>query len=618
MLRSIAIGFALLAVLLVVRPAAAQQISASVDADRVEVGDTFSYSLAVAVSGGAMPSDPQPGAVTGFTIVGASSSPMQMHMNMNGAASTVNSLTTTWSLRANKVGTFALGPASAIVNGSRRAASPVRVIVVPRGQGGGVRGRHSPFGGSPFDPFANSPFRGLFGIGEEPQQEALKPTADPKLNLDEERGAVAFLHAMVDKTHAVVGEQVTLNVYLYADPYARPVRVSDVHEATVNDFVKRSLIEDESRAIDLGTALVGGRIWSVKLVRKNALFPLKTGRLEIEPMSLTLAGAPSGRRQSEALHVDVTEPPVAGRPPGYAVGDVGDFALSATVSPRSVDQGGAVGVTLEIRGTGNIPEKLTLPVVRGVEWLDASSHDKLGAVESDRFGGTRTFSYVVRFREPGAVDLGEIRLPFYNADKKTYVVAHAPLGIVEVRAGATHDAGAPEPEPVLANLPAIRRTLEGRTAERFLSDRAWFWALVLGLPVACVLAISATSMLRRAREHRAERAPSPERVAKARRAEAKAACEGDDAKAALGAVVRAIVAVVSAETGVNLRGVSADTARGELRAAGVGDEATNELLAALRACEDAQFSPDGASISSVREMWARVEAVLGRIESEAQ
>ena len=34
--------------------------------------------------------------------------------------------------------------------------------------------------------------------------------------------------------------------------------------------------------------MVGGRPWSVKLVRKNALFPIKTGRLSIAPMSLTL------------------------------------------------------------------------------------------------------------------------------------------------------------------------------------------------------------------------------------------------------------------------------------------------------------------------------------------
>ncbi|MCL2777341.1 MAG: BatD family protein [Polyangiaceae bacterium] len=602
-----------LALLLVVRSAKAQevQISASVDADRVELGDTVSYSLRVTVSDNAMPSDPAPGRVAGFSVIGADSSPMQMHMNVNGRPSDMNSLVTTWLLRADKVGSFTLGPASATVKGMRRSASVLRVTVVPRGQGGSSRSR------SPFDPFANNPLRSLLGTGREPERESLKPTADPKLNIDREPAKIAFLHATVDKTRAVLGEQITLSVYLYADPSVGGFRVADVHEATANDFVKRSLIDDETRTIDLGMALVGSRPWGVKLVRKSALFALKTGRLEIEPMSLAILGfRTEQQRQTEPLHVEVTEPPAVGRPPGYSLGDVGDFALAATVSPRSVEQGGAVGVTLEVRGTGNIPEKLVLPVVEGVEWLDASSQDKLGATQSDRFGGTRTFSYVVRLHKPGAIDLGEVRLPYYDADRRNYSVARASLGIVDVKPGQERSAADPETERLLANLPLLRTTLEGQSTVSYLSDRAWFWALVFGLPIACTSTLGALAMVRKARERRADRTPSPHRVAKARRADAKAACEGSDAKAALGAIVRAIHAVVVAETGVNLRGASTTAARTELAGAGANDAAAKGVLDVLRACEDAQFSPDGVAMASVREIWTRAEDAMARLGNE--
>ena len=206
----------------------------------------------------------------------------------------------------------------------------------------------------------------------------------------------------------------TLTVYLYEDPYQHQGRPADVHEANALDFLKRSLLEDETRAVGVGIAKVGGRAWNVKLVRKSALFPLKAGRLVIDPMSLTLPRARVGLRESERLTVDVSEPPVKGRPPGYQLGDVGDFAMTATVNPRTLVQDGAVGVTLELRGTGNLPSKLPLPTIPGVEWLEPQMNEKLGGQAEDRFGGTRTFAYVVRFYKPGTIDLGEVRLSFYD------------------------------------------------------------------------------------------------------------------------------------------------------------------------------------------------------------
>src|SRR6185295_12639589 len=101
---------------------------------------------------------------------------------------------------------------------------------------------------------------------------------------------------------------------------------------------------------------------------------------------LTLPQARVGLRESEELVVDVSEPPTANRPAGYQVGDVGDFSLSATVTPRTIAQGGAVGVTLELRGTGNMPPQLPVPVLPGVEWLEPQVKDTLGAQQNERFG----------------------------------------------------------------------------------------------------------------------------------------------------------------------------------------------------------------------------------------
>ena len=598
----------------VTRTAHAQRVemNATVDVDTVEVGETLTYIEQVMSHNGPTPSDAKPGPIPGFSLVGVSSAPVHMRMNVNGALDDVSGLVTSWTLRADRVGSFVLGPAMITLGSTRRSAGAVRVRVVERGKGGGARPRTRP----PVDPFGGAsaldPFKGLFDFGDDDRRPEATPvqSADPKLSMEQPRAPVAFLHATLDKPNAVVGEQVTIAVYLYEDPYARQGRPGDVHEATANDFVKRSLLEDESRAVGVGTALVGGKLWNVKLIRKNALFPLKTGHLAIEPMSLTLPQARVGLRASETLYVDVVEPPIAGRPAGYAVGDVGDMALQATVAPRAIPRDGAIGVVVELRGTGNLPSQLSVPATPGVEWLEPTLHDKLGLVAADRFGGTRTFSYVVLVHKEGAVDLGEVRLPYYDADKRTFAVARATIGIVNVATGPARDAGVDAPEVLLAGMPKERHVLEGARAQSFVAERPLYWAALFGSPLACALVLGAHGLLGRWREKRASSSPSAQSIAKTQRAEADEACRGSDGKAAMGAIARAIVSDVLARTGVNLRGAAGDAGKTELEEEGVDATSAKDVVELLRRCEDARFSPDGVDIASARETWASATTAL--------
>ena len=461
MRRALALFVLVIAWIVAPRLALAQTVDVAARATPsvVEVGDAFSYTVQATATGQSAPADVQPGNLAPFQVQGTTSGPQQQISIVNGVTTISSGIVTTWRLRATKTGTFTLGPASVKVPNGRRQAPPVTVKVVAKGQAP----RRDPF----------DPFRGLFDFDDDrPSHPAPPPLPpDPKLALDAPRGGIAFLHAVVDKTRAVVGEQVTLTVYLYEDPYERQAQPRDVHEPVANDFVKKALIEDETRTLNLGTAMVGDRQWGVKLLRKSALFPLKSGKLVIEPMSMTLPQARVGLRASEKLVIDVSDPPADGRPAGYAVGDVGDMSLSATVSPRAVEQDGAVGVTIELRGTGNLPSQLTMPIAPGIEWLDAQTTDKLGAQANEKFGGTRTFAYVARLHKDGPVDLGEVRLPYFDPDKRAYAVARASLGIVDVKKGVAKDAGAPDELPPLSDMPKERRALEDRRDEAFLNDR---------------------------------------------------------------------------------------------------------------------------------------------------
>ena len=402
--------------------------------------------------------------------------------------------------------------------------------------------------------------------------------------MDQPRAPVAFLHATIDKPNAVVGEQVTLSVYLYEDPYSRQGRPGDVHEATANDFVKRSLMEDETRAVGAGTALVGGKLWNVKLVRKNALFPLKTGRLgDRADVADAAAGTRRSARERDALRRRRASRRSPGRPAGYAVGDIGDFALQATVTPRAIERDGAIGVTVELRGTGNLPVVARgaggagRRVARAARRATSSARSR-----NDRFGGTRTFSYVVRVHKEGAVDLGEVRLPYYDPDKRTYAIARADDRDRERGDGSRRATPASTSRRWCS--PTCRRSdacSRARTRESYVTERPVYWAALFGSPLACALALGAHGVVGRWRERRASASPSAEHIAKTRRAEAEDAVRGDDGKAAIG------------RDRPRGRGRGAREGGREPARRGRGDTAKTEL-------EDA-----GVSAAKARRAWSR-------------
>jgi len=613
---------------------ATPQVQVDIDGDVVGVGDLLHVEMR-ATSSQAMPKDPRPGGTPGFTVRGQSQSPSQTHISINGNRSDQYALVVDWGLQAQRVGTFSIGPVSVDIGGTRYESKPVSVRVVPAGhaparQPPPQRGMPSPFGFSPFDPWRNL-IPGMPGVDIAPPA-APEPqvTLDPKLSLDAPLALVYFLHAAVDKTSAVVGEQVTFSVFEYRDIGSSGIQIDeeDLHDAQVADFVKHALLREDQDPTLVGFASIGGRTWAVKLVRKWALFPLHSGDLAIGPMSLTVlrpAGAAAGARRTEAFRIHVTEPPAAGRPPGYALGDVGRFTLTAQVQPRDIEQGGAVGVHVELAGTGNLPTALSPGAREGVEWLAPEVHESLGSSGHDAYGGKRSFDFVVRIQKTGSVDLGDLALPFWDPDQRRYQVARAPLGSVKVApSAAAAIAPAAEQRP-LPGLPDARRTVEGPIVHRaHADDSPWFWLGLAAGPLAFGLAVAGRAAGRRVARSWQRRRASPAADLKERISSADVACRTGDARGADAAIVRALEAATVAHVGVNVRASVGTEVAGRLERAGVAHDAASSFATLLFECEAARFAPEAGELGepardAARARWVRAQEIirtLGRAQEK--
>ncbi|HVY48649.1 MAG TPA: BatD family protein, partial [Minicystis sp.] len=456
------------------------QVKTMVSATRVEVGDTLTLTLRI-------PGDPNVGdgrlaappdlRVLGSTILSFTSVTLD-----NGRRTLVKSTDVTWKLVALRAGTFTIPAPTAVVDGRRVSGSATTVEVVPST---GMPHASAP---NPFN-FPQMPGMPRFNIpgwpfgNDEPDDEP-PPSSRPDLDLPKAADPLAFVRAIVDKKQAVVGEQVTVSYYLYcrfACEYKEPA------DPGFPEF-KRLPLDKDRPTEPTGSATVGGERFATQLLGKMALFPLAAGDLKVGAMTVQVTGKRFGGRleprTSDAKIVHVTEPPLAGRPPGYAIGDVGQFSLTATVEPRNIDLGGSVAVTVRLHGTGFPPESVRVPVKKGIEWLDPEKKEKID-VQAGKIVGSRSFGYVVKLANSGETDLGAVELPYWDPVSKKYQVASAALGTIEVSgvmpppdpaSSATPPVAASDGDP-LASLPAPRKTLGAYAASgdlrAFSGSRFW-------------------------------------------------------------------------------------------------------------------------------------------------
>lgn len=581
-------------------PASAQvAVQARASAAKVEVGQRFQVELTASSNDrNNQPSDPRlpvpPGVSVGGPSVGTRT---QVSLGMGGMRQDT-ATTATWVLVASRPGTLRLGPPSVEAGGKRFSGPVVVVEVVPEGtlpRASTPRGRP---GFNPFDwldPFGGgaSPFPPGFGPGaDEPEQ---LPPVPEELRVDVAPDPIAFVRAVVTPKRPVVGEQVTLRVYAYGG--RGRFSITGLTEPSRADFLSYYL-DDRTAAQELERVPIGDTVFLAVKVFDIALFPLRSGKLEVGPVSVTFD---SGRyrartpivRSSPVLELDVAEPPLLGRPAGYKLGDVGVLQLDATVEPKTVVQGDAVAVSAKLEGSGNLPTTLIVPQKRGIEWLEPTV---ISNVEPKRggVGGSRNFTYIVKLSEAGSVELGDLTLPYFDPKKRTYSVARAPLGTVTVT-----------PNPKLA-APAASARAAGTRAESALAPRKElrtfqppatpftddqrFWFLLFGAPVAVTLAGAGIGLGGRLKRRNATLRVSPERLADEALGAAATAAERDQVAATATAVERALFFAIEAGTQIRGRGLLRSELGPALVAAGVPAEISERAVALLDACEDARFT----------------------------
>jgi hypothetical protein len=371
--------------------------------------------------------------------------------------------------------------------------------------------------------------------------------------------------------------------------------------------------------------ILDGVPYTSYLLRRRALFPLRAGKATIDPAEVQvltgfgmLFSRGTSRRSSQAIQLEVQALP-PGKPPGFDVGNVGQWTLTATAEPATVAVGQPVTFRLVATGRGNVRDLRlpALPELAGVRAYDATSSDK-ETIERGRVNGTRTVEQLLVPERTGALEIPALSMEIFDPAQKQYRTLKTdriPMRVTPAEGGQAPSElvsqnllSAGGIRPIRLRLATVQRAAPPWT-------QPWFWPLLAAPPFGLAVVLGFAG-LRRVLEVD----PGQKRVRLARGAAAKrlkgarALLQRGESLAFYAEVARAVTGYLLDKQGVAAAGLTREELAAALRARGHGEEAVRRLVRVLDDCDRARFAPGSGDAPAREAMLGRADQVLNELD----
>ncbi len=529
-------------------------------------------------------------------------------------------------LQPRRTGSFTIKPGRLVFRGKTYETGALRIKVLSAGSG------RPPATAPPSAPPPRrappNPFGGLgdvFGDDDPDAQDLLnqffgnsRPTSDTDL----------YVRAYVDKKQAYLGEQMTFSAFLFTR-----VDVSGVDglkQPKLDGFWAEDLETPQQLSGEL--KMIDGVPYRVFLLRKRALFPIKLGKLTIDPVEadvstgfgLQLRGG-KVHRSSQPIAVEILPLP-AGAPDGFANSNVGQWRLSAEATPTTTPLGQPVTLKVTLEGTGNLHDVALgkLPPIAGFKSYEPTVTEKV-STSKGRFGGRRVLEYLLMPVQTGSFELPALTLHYYDPAAREYRTATTQAIPVRVEPGAggvtsQGSASAAGPNgPSQVNLLAgglrpLRYKGELVRPRPPLYRRAFFVPIALA-PLALgvlvlVMGLARSTLRPTAAGLQRGQASRARRRLRAAHGFLKAGKPDEF----YGELSRALDDYLAARLGGPVTGLTRTDLAKRLAEAGLKPELCARVSAALDRCDAGRFAPGGASPESMERLLREAQLVMEALE----
>ena len=347
---------------------------------------------------------------------------------VNGRRTSSFEQTYTYTLMAQRAGTFTISPATIRVDGDNIQSNGVRIQVLPE--------------------------------EEQPAQQT-QTTSSAQSNQNTQshqssQGSVnsdnLFVRTIVNKTRVHEQEALLLTYKLYFANVDVAQLTNNTKLPEFTGFLKQELEQGE---IQTELEHYNGRNYQTAVLYRTILYPQHSGEIKIDPAKFEAVIRIQTQQQVRSIFDNffatysnvtrmLTAPGVtihvsalpSGKPAGFS-GGVGKFSMTPTISQTELQTNDAVTIRLDITGAGNM-KLLKTPAVdwpEGFEPYDPKVTNNFNTTTAG-VSGTKSIEYLAIARSAGEYTIPAVRFSYFDIEDKQYRTLSTPEYTIFVKRGA--------------------------------------------------------------------------------------------------------------------------------------------------------------------------------------
>jgi hypothetical protein len=475
-----------------------------------------------------------------------------------------STITRTWVLTAAQPGRYTIGPAKVKVGGGYIQTDPI-TIEVTKGA-------------------------------------ATRPS-DPNATLGQQRDPNLFTTISLSKSKGYVGEQVVATYMLYS-------RYNNLQSVS-KELPKISNAWTEE--VDLGELhweekmqTINGLPYRVAVLRKQVLFPQRSGKLRIEPFEQTCVIDRSffnqGRTvevRSNAVEYTVLDLP-SGAPADFS-GAVGELQMTVTASRTRLQENESVDLTVRFSGRTNLKllEAPAIALPNDIETFEPKVTDRI-TVNGNGMSGSREYQFLLIPRHEGNYELPPVTVSYFDTQIGDYKTLSSGPTMIEVLPGDGSATTTLPQRPAQSDIQLLEKDIRHiRTGDlelepvghELFASPAWIAGMTAPAIAFMLLLAWRRKQAREAQDIAGSRRKAADRTARRHLKLAEQALQSNDREVFYSALSKALGGYMADKFGTGITTNASETIRRRLADAPDSEQLATNYQRLITACDMARFAP---------------------------